>query len=80
MPRSRHGAAEALVDGDVRLTFAQLAEEVDRYARGFVATHVEPGDRVAIWAPNCAEWMLAALGLLRCRSGPRPAEHTVQGR
>ncbi len=61
----RHGPTEALVDGEVRLTYAQLATEVDRYARGFVATGVAAGDRVAIWAPNCAEWMLAALGALR---------------
>ena len=61
----RHGSAEALVDGPVRLTYAQLAEEVDRYARGFVALGLGAGDRVAVWAPNCAEWMLAALGLLR---------------
>ena len=62
---TRHGWIEALVDGDVRLTFAELAEEVDRYARGFVAAGVAAGDRVAMWAPNCAEWMLAALGALR---------------
>ena len=61
----RHGSTEALVDGELRLTYAQLAEEVDRYARGFVAAGVGAGDRVAMWAPNCAEWMLAALGLLR---------------
>ena len=61
----RHGNTEALVDGDVRLTYAQLAQEVDRYARAFVAAGVGGGDRVALWAPNCAEWMLAALGLLR---------------
>jgi acyl-CoA synthetase (AMP-forming)/AMP-acid ligase II len=61
----RHGATEALVDGGTRLTYAQLAPEVDRYARGFVAAGVEATDRVAIWAPNCAEWMLAALGALR---------------
>ncbi len=61
----RHAEIEALVDGDVRLNFAQLALEVDRYARGFVAAGIEAGDRVAMWAPNCAEWMLAALGLLR---------------
>ncbi len=61
----RHGPTEALVDGEVRLTYAQLATEVDRYARGFVATGVAAGDRMAIWAPNCAEWMLAALGALR---------------
>jgi acyl-CoA synthetase (AMP-forming)/AMP-acid ligase II len=61
----RHGATQALVDGDRCLTYAQLAPEVDRYARGFVAAGVAAGDRVAVWAPNCAEWMLAALGLLR---------------
>ena len=49
----------------MRLTYTQLAPEVDRYARGFVAAGVGAGDRVAVWAPNCAEWMLAALGLLR---------------
>ncbi|HXN61262.1 MAG TPA: FadD3 family acyl-CoA ligase [Acidimicrobiales bacterium] len=62
---TRHGATEALVDGPVRLTYAQLAPEADRYARGFVATGIGAGERVAIWAPNCAEWMLAALGALR---------------
>ncbi|HEX4125954.1 MAG TPA: FadD3 family acyl-CoA ligase [Acidimicrobiales bacterium] len=61
----RHGGSEALVDGALRLTYAQLAEEVDRYARGFVAAGVGAGDRAAMWAPNCAEWMVAALGLLR---------------
>jgi acyl-CoA synthetase (AMP-forming)/AMP-acid ligase II len=61
----RHATREALVEGDLRLTFAELASEVDRYARGFVAAGVEAGDRVAMWAPNCAEWMLAALGALR---------------
>jgi HIP---CoA ligase len=61
----RHATLEALVEGDVRLTFAELAAEVDRYASGFIAAGVEAGDRVAMWAPNCAEWMLAGLGALR---------------
>jgi acyl-CoA synthetase (AMP-forming)/AMP-acid ligase II len=61
----RHASTEALVDGDVRLTYAELAPAVDRYAKGFVAAGVTSGDRVAVWAPNCAEWMLAALGALR---------------
>ena len=61
----RHASLEALVEGQVRLTFAELASEVDRYARAFVAAGVDAGDRVAMWAPNCAEWMLAALGALR---------------
>jgi acyl-CoA synthetase (AMP-forming)/AMP-acid ligase II len=61
----RHGEREALVEGALRLTFADLAREVDRYARSFVAGGTAPGDRVGLWAPNCAEWMLAALGALR---------------
>jgi HIP---CoA ligase len=62
---TRHPSTEALVDGDLRLTYEQLALEVDRYARGFVAAGLEVGDRVGVWGPNCAEWMLAALGVLR---------------
>ena len=61
----RHAANEVLVDGEFRLTYAELPETVDTYARGFVAAGVDAGARVAIWAPNCAEWMLAALGALR---------------
>jgi HIP---CoA ligase len=66
---ARNGAAhadrQALVDGETRLTYAQLPDAVDRYARGFVAAGVMGADRVAIWAPNCAEWVLGALGALR---------------
>ena len=62
---TRHASIEALVDGDRRLTYEQLAPEVDRYARGFVAAGLGVGDRVGVWGPNCAEWMLAALGVLR---------------
>jgi HIP---CoA ligase len=61
----RHPANDVLIDGDFRLTYAELPQAVDAYARGFVAAGVEPGGRVAIWAPNCAEWMLSALGVLR---------------
>ncbi|MCC5952770.1 MAG: fatty acid--CoA ligase family protein [Acidimicrobiia bacterium] len=59
----RFGATEALVDGELRLTFAELAAEVDRAARGLIGSGIQPGDRVAIWAPNCAEWAIAALGI-----------------
>ncbi len=59
----RFGDAEALVDGDLRLTFRGLAEEVRRAAKAFVAAGVAPGDRVGVWAPNVAEWVIAALGV-----------------
>ena len=56
-------AREALVDERERLTFAELAAQVDRAGRALVASGIEPGDRVAIWAPNCTEWVIAALGI-----------------
>jgi acyl-CoA synthetase (AMP-forming)/AMP-acid ligase II len=59
---ARLGSAEALVDGTCRRTFAELAEDVAAMARALVASGVAPGDRVAVWAPNCAEWVMACLG------------------
>ncbi|ADP82753.1 FadD3 family acyl-CoA ligase [Pseudofrankia inefficax] len=61
----RWPADEALVDGATRLTFAQLAAAADEAARALVASGVEPGDRVSIWAPNGHRWMVAALGIYR---------------
>jgi HIP---CoA ligase len=56
-------AREALVDERTRCTFAQLADQVGVAGRALVASGIEPGDRVAIWAPNCTEWVIAALGI-----------------
>ncbi|WP_033038596.1 FadD3 family acyl-CoA ligase [Streptomyces monomycini] len=58
----RYGPAEAVAEGRHRLTFAQLGERVERAAAACVAAGVEPGDRVAVWAPNTTEWITAALG------------------
>ena len=41
-----------------RLTYAELAAEVDALALGLLAAGIAKGDRVGIWAPNCAEWVL----------------------
>ncbi|RKS09171.1 fatty-acyl-CoA synthase [Nocardiopsis sp. Huas11] len=40
-----------------RWTYAELAAEVDALALGLHAAGVGKGDRVGIWAPNCAEWV-----------------------
>ncbi len=58
---ARFGEREALVvrHQDVRWTYSQLNAEVDRLARGLLAAGMQVGDRVGIWAPNCAEWVLA---------------------
>ncbi|TAL34177.1 AMP-binding protein [Phenylobacterium sp.] len=42
----------------VRWTYAQLKDRVDAFAAGLLALGLEPGDRVGIWAPNCAEWTI----------------------
>jgi len=65
---ARFGEAEAVVDRNgpggttTRWSFDRLAEEVATATRAVVAHGIEPGDRVAVWAPNCAEWIVAALG------------------
>jgi len=59
----RFADEEAVVDGETRLSWIELGQWVDRAARAFLADGIERGDRVAIWAPNCWEWIVALLGL-----------------
>ena len=59
----RFGALEALVDGEQRFSFTELAAAVHDAGRAFLAAGLEPGDRVAIWSPNVWEWVVALLGL-----------------
>jgi acyl-CoA synthetase (AMP-forming)/AMP-acid ligase II len=60
----RLGGAEAVVDGPLRLSFAELADRVRVAAGAFASLGIGRGDRAAIWAPNSAEWIIAAFGLL----------------
>ncbi len=61
---ARYGDAEAVVDGGTRVTFRELAALARRATRAAMAQGIQPGDRVAIWAPNSWEWIVAALGAL----------------
>ncbi|MGA0877736.1 MAG: FadD3 family acyl-CoA ligase [Ilumatobacteraceae bacterium] len=56
------GVADGLVEGDRRLSFIDVERAVASTAKSFLALGLEAGDRVAIWAPNSASWMIAALG------------------
>src|SRR5258708_4835782 len=49
----------------IRLTWRELAAEVERTARGLIGLGLEPGDRVGVWATNCAEWIYLQLGCAR---------------
>ena len=67
----RFGAAEAVVDRNgpggttTRWTFAELADAIDEQAAALVASGIEPGDAVALWAPNIWEWTVSAFATLR---------------
>jgi fatty-acyl-CoA synthase len=68
---------EALVSRHqgLRYTYAEFDAEVDRVARGLLKLSLAKGDRVGIWAPNCAEWALvqyatAKLGVILVNINP----------
>jgi fatty-acyl-CoA synthase len=58
---------EALVSchQNLRLTWRQLDDQVERAARGLAGLGLMPGDRVGIWSSNCAEWVLLELACAR---------------
>ena len=53
----------AYVEGDRRLTYADLLDRVRGVARGYIAHGLEPGGRVVLWAPNSIDWAVAALAV-----------------
>jgi fatty-acyl-CoA synthase len=57
---AEHGDREALVEvaSGRRWTYASFDADVNALARGLIAAGIAKGDRVGIWAPNCAEWTL----------------------
>ncbi|MDX2676730.1 AMP-binding protein [Streptomyces sp. NY05-11A] len=59
---ARHGNHPAVVDGDLTVGYRELADLVFRTARAYIAVGVRPGDRVAVWAPNGLQFILAMLG------------------
>jgi acyl-CoA synthetase (AMP-forming)/AMP-acid ligase II len=60
----RFSGLEAIVDGGVRISYAELGHEIVRSTRAAMGAGIEPGDRAAIWAPNGHRWIIAALGIL----------------
>ena len=58
-----YGDQQALVDGEVDWSFTELRQAIHQAAKSLIATGIQAGDRVAIWAPNTWEWVVAALGV-----------------
>ncbi|MFZ5615703.1 MAG: AMP-binding protein [Pseudomonadota bacterium] len=63
----RFGERPALVvrRQNVRMTYAELAHAADDFAAGLLAVGLRPGDRVGIWSPNNAEWVIAQFATAR---------------
>lgn len=61
--RERFPDTEALSEGEVSMTFVELTDQIFATARALMASGVSPGDRIAVWAPNIWEWVVAALGI-----------------
>jgi fatty-acyl-CoA synthase len=79
-----HPDVEALVDvaGDRRWTYSDLDDEINFVARGLMALGIEPGERVGIWAPNCAEWTIvqyatAKIGAILVNINPAYRTHEL---
>ncbi|MDQ2859716.1 MAG: AMP-binding protein [Pseudomonadota bacterium] len=49
----------------IRWSWRQLSDRADALAAGLLALGLEPGDRIGIWAPNCAEWTLTQFAAAR---------------
>jgi HIP---CoA ligase len=75
----KHADTEAVVDGDRRVSFAELARLVKVAAADCVTRGVEPGDRVGIWAPNTLDWVVAALGALSAGAALVPINTRYKG-
>ncbi|MFC3774027.1 AMP-binding protein [Mycolicibacterium holsaticum] len=76
---------EALVDvtSGRRWTYTELNAEIDVIARGLMASGVEKGDRVGIWSPNCAEWVIlqyatAKIGAILVTVNPAYRTHELE--
>ena len=76
----RFGRRPAVEDGSTRLTYAELLDDARAFGAALVGAGIEPGDRVAIWAFNSAEWIVAVLGLSAAGAVLVPVNTRFKGR
>ena len=82
---ARFGDRDVLVDvaAGRRWTYAEFDHAVNRVALGLLARGIEKGDRVGIWAPNCAEWVIvqyatAKIGAILVNVNPAYRTHELE--
>jgi HIP---CoA ligase len=76
---ARWGDRLAVSDGESQLTFVDVADQMMDIARALVALGIEPGDCVAVWAPNCAAFITAALGIQAAGASLVPLNTRLRG-
>lgn len=62
---ARYPTNLAVVSGERRFSWAEIAERANQAARALLAYGLEPGDHVALWLPNRPEWLILWLGAMR---------------
>ena len=79
-----HPHVDALVEVATgrRWTYSELDDEINTVARGLMAAGLAAGDRIGIWAPNCAEWVLvqfaaAKIGAILVNINPAYRTHEL---
>ena len=77
---SRHGGRIAVEDGARRVSFVELEGLAHAAASAYLQKGIQPGDRVAIWAPNSVEWIVAALGAHCAGAALVPMNTRLKGR
>jgi fatty-acyl-CoA synthase len=82
---ANHAADDALVSSaqGIRWTYAELNEQVERCACGMLGQGIKKGDRVGIWSPNNAEWVVvqfatARLGAILVNINPSYRSHELE--
>jgi len=80
-----YGERDALIDRSSgrRWTYSELAVDVEVLAAGLLGAGIAKGDRVGIWAPNCAEWTMvqyatAKIGAILVNINPAYRSHELQ--
>ncbi|MFM7028278.1 MAG: FadD3 family acyl-CoA ligase [Chakrabartia sp.] len=74
------GDAPAVLERGEAWSFTRLWDECRAAAAALHARGVGEGDRIAIWAPNCREWVVAAVGAMTCGAAIIPLNTRLKGR
>lgn len=72
--------ATALIEDGQSWSFAELWVDARKAIAACLARGIGAGDRVAIWAPNCREWVLAAIGVMGAGAAIVPLNTRLKGR